>query len=194
MGHRKWAGFIEGDALKFHGMAFTFLDLGDPSTFVPYAFDFNGAEFVPAPAEHSDEIAAFFARYKAPFADSAPQTPGGCVDAASETGDTVRLKPGVICRLPSLLPDARPAVIGVLRPDPSTLPLEDGDALCRENVQRWLKMPEFRGIEVALCVITDRPYKADAYSVGSWMDIIFYQKRGTRLLNMRGERRNFMRI
>jgi len=194
MGHRKWVGSIENHALRFHGMAFTFLDLDDSSTFVPYAFDFNGSEFFPAPAEHAEEIAALFARYKAPFADSTPQTPDGCVEPSPETGDTVRPDADIICRLPSLLPNARPAVIGVLRPDPTTLPLEDGDALCRKNVQRWLKMPDFRGIEVALCVITDRPYQADAHSAGNWMDILFYQKRGTRLLNMRGERRNFQRI
>ncbi|MCF3593130.1 hypothetical protein LZG00_03885 [Rhodobacteraceae bacterium LMO-12] len=194
MGHRKWNGTIEDDKLSFHGMAFTFTDRNDPDTYVPYAFEFDGTAFTPAPDAHAIEIADFFARYKAPFANAPAQTPDDCITPNPQGVDATELEPSIICRLPSLLPDRRAAVIGVLRPDPSTLQRGDGDRLCRDEVQRWLKRAEFKGLEVALCVITDQTFQADSYGPGNWMDIIFYQKRGTRLLNMRGETRNFQRI
>ena len=190
MGLRKWSADLDDTGVTLHGAAITFLDRKDPATFMPYAFALDSSGFTAPRPDQMPDIAAFFAREKADFSALPVPRPTDCIQTRSET------LPGTVpvCRLAAMRDGGPPAVIGLVRPADTALPLADGDATCRAEVARWLALPEFKGVPLALCAVVDRPYVPDAYSAGMWMDVIFYQKRGTRLLNMRGEARNFHRI
>lgn len=197
MGYRTFDAGEHGGKLVFEGGAYTFLDRDDPSGFQTYAFRFDGERYVAAVPAASARLQQFFSRYDAAIPDGPVSAAGECTDprpGTAATQDGIPLKTSLLCKLPSATPGGRMAAIGIVDPDPTSLPLENGDATCRREVEHWLSLERFRDIEIVFCVVVDRIPDPEAYSDESWMDIIFYQKRGTRLMNMRGTTRNFQRI
>ena len=185
MGHRSVLADYRFGTLTTTGLAFTFTDLDDPATFVPYAFHFDGTAFGPVPALIQEELTTHYTRRGGATLPEVLPQPENCTTSATGLP---------LCQLSAILPDARPAVIGVIQPDADMLPLTSGDDACRAEVAQWLDMPEYAGTTVALCIVMDQPFDAEAYGPTDWMDAIFYQRLGTRLLNMRAERRNFEHI
>ncbi|SNS47176.1 hypothetical protein [Tropicimonas sediminicola] len=196
MGYRRFDATVEDGRLIFHGGAFTFEDRDAPETFVPYVFEFDGTAFTGISPRHVPDVEAYFARYDAAYPVPTAAPASDCVNPRPEsaTAEGVPLRAPILCRLPSLLPDGEAAMIGILYPDPAALPLTDGDATCRGEVRHWQSLPGFEDIGIVFCVVMDRAFERDAYSAVNWMDVIFYQAYGTRLLNMRADRRNFQSI
>ncbi|PRY26052.1 hypothetical protein CLV78_101145 [Aliiruegeria haliotis] len=197
MGYRSFDADLRGDRLTFVGGAFTFLDRDDPQTFEAYLFQYDGTSFLPTRLAQSQAAAKLFSRYGAAVPGEPVPAASGCIDprpGQPATAAGIPLRAPVLCHLSSATPGGLPAIIGVLNPAPDTLPLDSGDETCRAEIAHWLTLPGFEDAEVVLCAVVDQPFLKDAYSASYWMDIIFYQQRGTRLLNMRADRRNFQKI
>lgn len=185
MGRRQFTADLQLGALRLDGMAYTFENQSNPETFVPYFFSFNGTSFGPLGRMAADDVTQQYIRFDGPTLPTSLPPPENC--STSEAGEP-------LCVLRSSVPDQRPALIGAIPTDQSALPLASGDDACRARIENWLSMPAYADISVVICVVQDLPHTADAYASADWMDVIFYQKHGTRLLNMRAERRNFQHI
>ena len=194
-GYRTFYGEIRNDSLSFHGGAMTFLDAKDPTTFVPYNFAFDGDAFVDLP--ETEVVPKFHKRYDTEFSTLSGVDTATCMSPRAKgeaAADGTALQLSLLCRINAALPDALPGMIGVIRPQEGQLPLADGDQTCRDEIVHWRDQAGFEDIDVILCAIVDLPHDPEAYSADFWMDVIFYQKYGRALLNMRAATRNFQRI
>ena len=180
--------------LSVSGAAFTFTDLEDPNTIVPYNFSFRHDHFTATPTINFPAHEKLYQRVDVNLPKTSGVVPETCINPRPQSNSTasgVALKTPLLCHLQASLPNSPPAMVGVIQPASNVALRARTDSVCRAELNHWITLSTFEDIPIVFCIVVDRPFLPDAYSADLWMDVIIYQRGRRRISTLRAAGRNF---